>query len=110
MPFDKFDLDATTEERVKSIKKTIRSINVEEVKKMGDNLFQYADDPWRDAFFRFVAEHPNATFYHALTHENVNILYNTDSGKGIWFLPGSGLGPLQDRGKKVMNDASQSAR
>ena len=110
MPFDKFDLDSTTEERVKSIKKTIRSINVAEVKKMGDQLFQYADDPWREAFFRFVAEHPTATFFHALTHENVNILYTPDTDKGIWFLAGTGLGPLQSKGKKVMSDASQSVR
>ena len=110
MPFDKFDLDSTTEERIASIKKTIRSINVDEVKKMGEQLFKYADDPWRNAFFHFVAEHPTATFYHALTHENVNILYNPDSDKGIWFLPGSGMGPLQNLGKKVMSDASQSVR
>ena len=110
MPFDKFDLDATTEERIKSIKKTIRLISTDEVKKMGDEIFKYADDPWRDTFFRFVAEHPTSTFYHALTHENVNILYNRDNDRGIWFLPGSGLGPLQSQGKKVMSDASQSVR
>ena len=108
MPFDKFDFESTKEERIKSIKKTIRPIGVDEVKKMGDQLFKFADDPWRSAFFGFIAEHPNASYHHAVTHDQVNILYCQENDRGIWFLPGSGLGPLQANGKKAMSDAIAS--
>ena len=64
----------------------------------------YADDPWRNAFFRFIAENPGATFYHAVTSDNVNIVYCRDEDKGMWFLPGSGMGPLQVGGKKIMKE------
>ena len=65
MPFDKIDIESITEERRKSIAKSIRTVNVEELKKLGDEVFHDLDDPWREVFFRFVEEHSDATIYHA---------------------------------------------
>ena len=104
MPFEKFDLEALTKERRKAIAKSIRTVDTEELKKIGEEIFRYAEDPWRQAFFRFIAENPGATFHHAVTSDNVNIVYCRDKDKGMWFLPGSGMGPLQARGKKVMKE------
>jgi hypothetical protein len=104
MPFDKFDLEELTKERRKAIAKSIRTVEAEELKKIGEEIFRYADDPWRHAFFLFIAENPGATFHHAVTSDNVNIVYCRDKDKGMWFLPGSGMGPLQARGKKVMKE------
>ena len=104
MPFDKFDLETLTKERRKAIAKSIRTVDTEELKKIGEEIFRYAEDPWREAFFRFIAENPGATFHHAVTSDNVNIVYCRDKDKGMWFLPGSGMGPLQARGKKVMKE------
>jgi hypothetical protein len=104
MPFDKFDLEELTQERRKAIAKSIRTVDTEELKKIGEEIFRYAEDPWREAFFRFIAENPGATFHHAVTSDNVNIVYCRDKDKGMWFLPGSGMGPLQARGKKVMKE------
>jgi hypothetical protein len=56
-----------------------------------------AKDPWRESFFRFIAENPGATYHHAVTSDGVNIVYCRDQDKGTWFLPGSGVGPLQIR-------------
>ena len=105
MPFDTYDFESITEQRRKSIAQTIRPISLEEVKKLGQELFKYADDPWRDAFNQFLAEHPGCSFYHADASEGVNILYCPDKDRGIWFVPGTGLGPLQERGKKAMKDS-----
>ena len=105
MPFDTFDFESITEERRKSIAKTIRPISLEEVKKMGQTLFKYADDPSRDAFNQFIAENPGASFHHAETTDGVNILYCSDKDKGLWFLPGTGLGPLQERGRRAMSES-----
>ena len=104
MPFEKFELEALTKERRKAIAKSIRTVDTEALKKIGEEIFRYAEDPWREAFFRFIAENPGATFHHAVTSDNVNIVYCRDKDKGMWFLPGSGMGPLQARGKKVMKE------
>ena len=104
MPFEKFDLETLTKERRKAIAKSIRTVDTGELKKIGEEIFRYAEDPWREAFFRFIAENPGATFHHAVTSDNVNIVYCRDKDKGMWFLPGSGMGPLQVRGKKIMKE------
>ena len=104
MPFEKFDLESLTKERRKAIAKSIRTINGDELKKTGQEIFRYADDPWRETFFGFIAENPGATFHHAVTSDGVNIIYCRDKDKGMWFLPGSGMGPLQERGRKVMKE------
>ena len=110
MPFEKFDLENLDKERRKAIAKSIRTISVEELKAMGQELFRYADDPWREAFFKFIAENPGGTFHHAVTSDGVNILYCRDQDKGMWFLPGSGMGPLQATGRKIMKEMIVAGR
>ena len=45
MPFEIFDLENLDQERRKAIAKSVRTISVEELKKLGGELFRYADDP-----------------------------------------------------------------
>lgn len=104
MPFEMFNLENLDKERRKAIAKSIRTISVEELKKLGGELFRYADDPWRETFFRFIAENAGATFHHAVMSDGHNIVYCRDHDKGIWFLPGSGMGPLQATGRKIMKE------
>ena len=104
MPFEKFDLESLDKERRKAIAKSIRTISAEELKKLGEEIFRYADDPWRETFFRFIAEYAGATFHHAITSDGVSIVYCRDKDKGMWFLPGSGMGPLQTTGRQIMKD------
>jgi hypothetical protein len=104
MAFEKFDLENLDKERRKAIANSIRTITVEELKAIGNEIFRSAEDPWREAFFRFIAENPGATFHHAVTSDGVNIVYCRDKDRGIWFLPGSGMGPLQATGKRTMSE------
>ena len=104
MPFEQFDLENLDKERRKALAKSIRTISTEELKKLGGELFRFADDPWRETFFRFIAENAGATFHHAVTSDGVNIVYCRDHDKGIWFLPGSGIEPLQAIGRKIMKE------
>ena len=110
MAFEKFDLENLDKERRKALAKSVRTISVEELKKLGGELFRYADDPWRETFFRFIAENAGATFHHAVASDGVNFVYCRDQDKGIWFLPGSGMGPLQATGRKVMKEIIAGAR
>jgi len=109
MPFDKFvDIDKIDDDRRNSVMKSIRTINVEELKKLGEEIFDSPDRPWRQTFFSLIAEHPGATFYHASAGEGVIFLYSRDNDKGLWYLPGSGLGPLSQGGRQLMKKAIEA--
>jgi hypothetical protein len=74
MPFDKFIyIDNINEARRKAVAKSIRTISTEELKKLGDQIFDSPDHPWREKFFQLIAENPAAGFYHA------------DAGEGSFF-------------------------
>jgi hypothetical protein len=46
MPFEKFeDVDAIDSERLKAIAKSIRVISVEELRKLGEEIFDEPDRP-----------------------------------------------------------------
>jgi hypothetical protein len=93
MPFEKFDLEILDKERRKAIAKSIRTISVEELKSLGGELFRYADDPWRETFFRFIAENAGATFHHAVTSDGVkySLLPRSRQG-GCGFCPEAAWG------------------
>ena len=106
MPFDKFvDIDTITRERGEAIKKSLRPIGIEELKKLGDMVFHFPEDPWRATLLRLIAERPHGSYYHAVTHDHVIFLYSRDEDLGLWILPGSGMGPLRETGKRLMKDA-----
>jgi hypothetical protein len=103
MPFEKFeDADAIDNERRKAIAKSIRIISVEELKKLGEEIFNEPDRPWRQTFLSVVNENPGTTFYHASAGEGVIFLYSRDDDKGLWYLPGIGIGPLSKGGRQLM--------
>ena len=110
MPFEKFDLENLDNERRKAVANSIRTMSVDELKALGNEIFRYADDPWREKFFAFIAENPGATFHHGVTSDGVNIVYCRDQDKGMWFLPGSGMGPLQATGRKMMSEIIRGQR
>jgi len=105
MPFDKFrDIEEITDARRKSVIKSIRTIEVLELKKLSDEIFDSPDHPWREKLFQLI-ENPGATFYHADAGEGVIFLYDPGADKGLWCLPGSGMGPLSARGRQLMKEA-----
>ena len=104
MAFERFDFENLSKERRKAIADSIRTISMEELKKLGEELFPYVDDAWREAYFTFINENKGATFHHAVTNDAVHLLYCRDGDKGIWFMPGSGKGPLQARGRQTMKE------
>src|SRR6476646_5238228 len=106
MPFDKFeDAGAIDDDRRKAIARSIRIISVEELKKLGDEIFDSPDRPWRQTFLQLIEEHPGGTFHYADAGQGVIFLYSRDNDKGLWYLPGSGLGPLSEGGRRLMKEA-----
>jgi hypothetical protein len=105
MPFDKFQgVEEITDARRKAIAKSIRTIDVTELKKLGEEIFDSPDHPWRETFFQLI-ETPGAAIYHADAGEGVIFLYDRNADKGLWCLPGSGMGPLSTKGRQIMKDA-----
>ena len=103
MPFETFNMEEITEARRKAIAASIRTIDVEELKALGEKLFPYVDDSWREMFFGFLAQNSGTIFHHATTHDGIQIVYCHARKKGIWFLPGSGKGPLQAKGLEILS-------
>ena len=95
---ENLNMEEVTEERRKAIAKSIRTISVEELKALGEQLFPLIDHPWREKFFGFIAENSGATFHHATSHDGVQFIYCHAREKGMWFLPGTGMGPMQSTG------------
>ena len=92
---ENLNMEEITDARRKAIVASIRTISVEEIKKLGERLFPIVNDPWRERVFEFLDQNATATFHHATTHDGVQIIYCKAKDKGFWFKPGVGLGPLQ---------------
>ena len=111
MPFEKFeDVQAIDNERRKAIAKSIRIISVEELKKLGEEIFDSPDRPWRQTFLSLIAENLGGTFYHASAGGGVIFFYSRDNDKGLWYLRGSGVGPLSVAGRQLMRKAIEGSR
>jgi len=104
MAFDNLNMDEVTEARRDAIRDSIHPITVEELKALGEGIFPYADHPWREKFFSFIAENTGAAFHHAVTHDRIHIVYCPAKEKGMWFVPGSGMGLLQAKGLKILKE------
>jgi hypothetical protein len=107
MPFDKFvDMATVLEERRKHMLESLRSISIDELRKLAkEHQDEFVDDPWRDKMLRLIEERPQASFYHAVPQENVVVVYCRDEDFGLWILPGSGMGPLDETGKRHIREA-----
>ena len=110
MPFEAINMDEITDARRKAIAASIRTISVEELTKLGQQIFPLADHPWRDKFFGFISENSGETFHHATANDGVQFIYCRGKEKGMWFLPATGMGPLQPGGLAVLKKIVEEGR
>ena len=99
---ENLNMDEITEARRKAISASIRTINSEELKALGERIFPMAGDPWRERYFEFIAENTGATFHHAATQDDIQVVYCNAKSKGMWFKPGAGMGPMQPKGLAIL--------
>ena len=110
MAFETFDLDNLDRARREAAAKSLRAVAPDELTKFSEELFPFAGDPWAEIFHKFVSDNRGSTFHHAVMSDGVNLLYCRDQDKGMWFLPGSGMGPLQARGCQLMKEIIEGKR
>jgi hypothetical protein len=104
MAMESLDMEGLTNVRRKALEESIHAISLDEMKSLGEMLFPFTDNPFRERYFQFLAENPGSTFYHASTKERLHILYCPEKERGMWFLAGSGMGPLQAKGLQMMKE------
>ena len=106
MPFDKFvDMETLSEERRRAVQQSLQSMSVGELREVVKELSDFEGDPCRENFVSAIEAHPEASFYRAVTQEGAIILYCPGDETGVWFLPGSGMGPLPEEAKRHMREA-----
>jgi len=106
MPFDKFvDMETLSEERRRALRESLQSMSVDELRKVVKELSDFEGDPWQQNFVQAIETHPEESFYRAITQEGAIILYCPGEDTGVWFLPGSGMGPLPEQAKRHMREA-----
>jgi len=111
MPFDKFkDPKELWEERRKAVQESLQPAAVDELKEIAKkHEEEFVGDPWGDEFLRLIAEQPHASFYRAVPQTGTVVFYCRDAEFGIWVLEGSGMGPLDATGKRLMKEAIETA-
>jgi hypothetical protein len=111
MPFDKFiDMETLSEERRRALQQSLESMTVADLREVAKELSDFEGDPWQENFVSVIGAHPEASFYRAVTQEGAIILYCPGEDTGVWFLPGSGMGPLPDQAKRHMKEAIAAPR
>jgi hypothetical protein len=110
MPFDKLKHpEELWSERRKGVRESLRVITIDELKDiLRHHEEEFVADPWRDEFLRLMTVQRHATFYCAVPQQNVTIYYCRDADFGVWVLTGSGMGPLDETGKRIMKEAIES--
>ena len=111
MPFDKLKHpEELWKERRKGVQESLATISADELKKIvKQHEEEFVGDPWRDEFLRLIAEQPQASFYRAVPQKDAVVYYCRDADFGVWVLPGSGSGPLDETGKRLMKEAIEGS-
>jgi hypothetical protein len=106
MLFEKFiDMGTLDEKGRKAIQESMQSIPVDKLRKIVKELSEFEGDRWHQKLLEVIEMHPEESFYRAVTQEGAMILYCPAENTGVWFLPGSGMGPLPDEARRHMKEA-----
>ena len=104
MESENLDMESIVHDRRVAVEESIREISNAELKALEQALFPDVTHPWLEPFRRFVEENAGCIFYHAATHDGVQIVYCRAKEKGIWFIPGVGIGILQPRALEALRE------
>ena len=108
MPSENLSAETITAARRIAIASSIHTVSYGEAKALGEGLFPVTDEPSRGNYFKFISDNCNTTLLHATTNDGVHIVYCPEKNKGIWFVPGSGLGPLQTKSLRIVKEISEN--
>lgn len=86
------------------VRKTIRPATVAELKDLGARRFSQSEDDMLLRYNAFLDQHPNAKYYHAELLNGAELAFCRDTTQGLWFLGGHGVGVIQPKGAKMIDE------
>jgi hypothetical protein len=92
MKSKKLDTESIIDARRKAVEQSIRIISIKELRSLAKGLFKDPCHPWSEPFRRFIDENAGNTFYHAVTKDQIGLIYCRATDHGIWFIPEVGVG------------------
>src|SRR5512132_2995258 len=98
-------MENVSEEGRRAIQESMQNMPVAELRKVVKELSEFEGDPSQQKLLKIIETHPEESFYRAATQEGAIILYCPAEDTGVWFLPGSGMGPLPEEAKRHMKEA-----
>jgi hypothetical protein len=107
---ENLNINEIMESRRHAVEESLRIISVDELKGLSDELFPYADHPWLETFLNVVSDPTSGTFHYAVTDDRIQILYCHDKEIGMWFVRGSGKGPLEPEELNIMKEIVEAGR
>ena len=107
MPFDKFvDMETLSEERRKALQESLQSMTVAELRKIVKELSDFEGDPWQENFVSVLSRRIRRQAFIAQSRRKAQSYFTVlVKIRGVWFLPGSGMGPLPEEAKRHMKEA-----
>jgi hypothetical protein len=98
------NIEEIMESRRHAVEESLNTIGVSELEALTGELFPHGDHPWLEKFLEVVSDPASGTFHHAMADGRVHVLYCHDKNIGMWFIQGSGKGPLQPEQLKMMKE------
>jgi hypothetical protein len=98
------NINKIMESRRHAVEESLRTISAAELQALTEELFPYVDHPWLEKFLNVINDRASGMFHHAMADDLVHVLYCHDKGIGMWFVRGSGKGPLQPEELKIMRE------
>jgi hypothetical protein len=104
MEHENLNIKEVMESRRHAVEESLNTISSAELKALTDELFPDVTHPWLEKFLEVINDPASGTFHHAMTDDRIHVLYCHDKNIGMWFIPGSGKGPLQPEQLKIMRE------
>jgi hypothetical protein len=110
MEAENLNIKELIESRRHAVEESLHTISVEELRALTDELFPYAGHPWREKFLAVISDAASGAFRHAIVDERIHVLYCHDKDIGMWFIRGSGKGPLEPIHLKMIKEIVEGGR
>ena len=108
MEHENLNIKEIMESRLRAVDESLHTISVAELQALAAELFPAADHPWLERFLTIISDPASGTFYHAMADDRIHVLYCHDKNIGMWFVRGTGKGPLQTKELNIMKEAVEA--
>jgi hypothetical protein len=98
------DFETIMAARRKAVTESIRQISIEELHALLPKLLPDAAHPWQELFQQFLDENRGDVFHQGEIDEESHVLYCRAKEKGIWYIPGAGVGLLDGSALAAMKE------